>query len=281
VITAGVVIMLIAIAVTSLFTDVGSVSAGETLSNTGTTGMAMIFVLLTYGGWNEAVYLSAELKDAKHNMLRVLISGLAVITIVYVLINLAYLQILGMETLREVDAIGVSLMEQLVGSNGAVLISLVVIVAALSTTNATIITGARTNYAMGRDYPVLGKLGIWNEQHDSPRNALLIQGAIVLILIVLGAISDDAVSTMVDYTAPVFWFFILLTTVSIFIFRQRYTLSTYPYQVPLYPVTPLLFIAACGYLLYSSLTYTGFGALVGIGILVLGTPLYLWDRNRR
>jgi amino acid transporter len=220
------------------------------------------------------------LKDARHNILRVLISGLAIITIVYLLVNLAYLQILGMETLRSTDAIGINLMERLVGTNGGVMISLVVVIAALSTTNATIITGARTNYAMGRDYPLLSMLGIWNQKHDSPRNALLVQGGIVLLLIVLGTITKDAVSTMVDYTAPVFWFFILLTTISIFIFRQRYHLSSYPYQVPFYPLTPLLFAGTCLYLLYSSLAFTGMGALVGIGILALGTPLYLLDRYK-
>lgn len=281
VITGAVVFILLSIGAASLFMSFGSAEAsGEgVFSSSGTAGMAMIFVLLTYGGWNEAVYLSAELKDVRHNIMRVLISGLAVITIVYLLVNLAYLQILGMETLRSTDAIGVNLMERLVGANGGILISLVVVIAALSTTNATIITGARTNYAMGRDYPLLGKLGIWNQKHDSPRNALLVQGGIVLLLIVLGAITEDAVSTMVDYTAPVFWFFILLTTLSIFIFRRRYRLSTYPYQVPFYPVTPLLFAGACGYLLYSSLAFTGMGALIGIGILVLGTPLYLLDRR--
>ncbi len=281
VITGAVVFILLGIGTASLFMSFDSVAAAGdgALSSSGTAGMAMIFVLLTYGGWNEAVYLSAELKDARQNMLRVLISGLAIITIVYLLVNLAYLQILGMETLRSTDAIGINLMEQLVGANGGIMISLVVVIAALSTTNATIITGARTNYAMGRDYPLLGLLGIWNQKHDSPRNALLVQGGIVLLLIVLGTITEDAVSTMVDYTAPVFWFFILLTTISIFIFRHRYQLSTYPYQVPFYPLTPLLFAGACGYLLYSSLAFTGMGALVGIGILALGTPLYLIDRR--
>ncbi len=280
VITGIVVFTLLTIGITSLFMPFGSVdSSGSLLSTEGTTGMAMIFVLLTYGGWNEAVYLSAELKDARENMLRVLISGLAIITIVYVLVNLAYLQILGMETLRSADAIGVNLMESMIGDRGGVIISLIVIVSALSTTNATIITGARTNYAMGRDYPLLKKLGIWNQKRDTPRNALLAQGAIVMLLILLGALSDDAVSTMVDYTAPVFWFFILLTTISLFIFRSRNDLSDYPYLVPFYPLTPILFVLACSYLLYSSLAFTGIGALFGIGILALGTPLYLWNQR--
>jgi amino acid transporter len=241
---------------------------------TSAAGAAMIFVLLTYGGWNEGVYLSAEIKDVRQNMSRVLLYGLATITFIYVLINGAYLQVLGLETLRTSDTIGVALSNELVGTGGAVVMALVVIVSALSTANATIITGARTNYALGRDFSLLKFIGKWNSSYNAPINALLVQGMISFALVILGSFTQEAVATMVDYTAPVFWFFILLTTASLFIFRQNPEELEGIFKVPLYPLTPILFMAVCLYLLYSSVMFTGLGALVGIGILLLGLPVY-------
>jgi amino acid transporter len=240
----------------------------------------MIFVLLTYGGWNEAVYLSAEVKDPKKNMAPVLTIGILVITGVYVFINSAYLQILGLQGLQQSDTVGANFTQHILGMEGAVAVSLIVIITSLSTTNATVITGARTNYALGRDFNILGFLNQWNTKRNSPTNALLVQGVIALLLVFLGTFTEEAVATMVDYTAPVFWLFILLTTLSIFIFRKRYDTDTIPYKVPFYPVTPILFSLVCAYMLYSSLLFTGPGALIGVGILCLGIPFVLIDYAR-
>lgn len=253
--------------------------SGDTLVSS-SAGAAMIFVLLTYGGWNEGVYLSAELKEVKKNMVKVLLLGLFVIMSIYVLINVAYLHVLGLETLRSSDTIGVALTDRIFGTGSSYIMAGIVIVAALSTVNATIITGARTNYALGRDFTLLRFLGHWNQSDNTPRNALLVQGAIALGLVGLGSITQEAVATMVDYTAPVFWFFILLTTASLFIFRRRTNPQTFVYRVPLYPLTPILFISACAYLLYSSVVFTGLGAFAGIAILVAGVPIYYVAKRR-
>lgn len=242
-------------------------------------GAAMIFVLLTYGGWNEGVYLSAELKNVRKNMSRVLLIGLTVITILYLLINSAYLQVLGLEQLRSSETIGVDLTNRIFGSEGAYIMAVIVIISALSTANATIITGARTNYALGRDFNALGWIGKWNPEYNSPINALLVQGGISLGLVFLGAFTKEAVSTMVDYTAPVFWFFILLTTITLFLFRRKEHTPEDSFTVPLYPFTPILFIICCLYLLYSSVMFTGWGALIGIAILAIGLPVYFWAQQ--
>jgi amino acid transporter len=85
---------------------------------------------------------------------------------------------------------------------------------------------------------------------------------------------------MVDYTAPVFWFFFLLTGASIFVLRAREPQAARPFRVPLYPLTPILFCAASAYLLYSSLAYTGVGALVGIAVLGVGALVLLVARRK-
>ena len=90
----------------------------------------------------------------------------------------------------------------------------------------------------------------------------------------------DGFDAMVAYTAPVFWLFFFLTGMSLFVFRRWEPHASRPYQVPLYPVTPLLFCGVCIYMLYSSLAYTGRGALVGVGVLVIGAVLVVFNRRK-
>lgn len=75
---------------------------------------------------------------------------------------------------------------------------------------------------------------------------------------------------MVEYTAPVFWAFILLAGLALFVLRWREPDRRRPFRVPFFPLTPIAFCATCAYLLYSSLAYTGFGALLGVGVVAAG-----------
>ncbi len=239
-------------------------------------GGAMILILLTYGGWNEAAYLSGEIRDVRRNMVRALMFGLGIVTVIYVAVNYAYVRVLGLEGVRNSEAVGADLMRATMGEWSAIVLSVLVSAAALSTVNATIFTGARTNFALGRDFALFGYLGRWKLRGDTPANALLVQGAIALALVVLGtSVARGGVQTMVDYTAPVFWFFFLMTGVALFILRRQSPESPQPFRVPLYPVTPLLFCATCAYMLYSSLTFTGIGAAIGVAIVAAGLPVLL------
>ena len=179
----------------------------------------MIFVLLTYGGWNEAAYISAELKDVRRNMLKALMLGITAITVIYLLVNFAYLKGLGLSGMAKSEAVAADLLRNAWGEVGAKFISVLIAISALGAMNATIFTGARTNFAWGQDFRALKFLGVWDERVSTPANALLVQGLISLGLIALGAWTRQGFSTMVDYTAPVFWFFFLLTGLSLFILR--------------------------------------------------------------
>jgi amino acid transporter len=242
--------------------------------------MAMILVLLTYGGWNEAAYLSAEVRDTRRNMVRVLVYGTVAIALLYLLINVAYLSTLGLAGLRASEAVAADLMRLAVGEAGAIVLNLLICAAALSTLNASIFTGARVFYALGQDLPLLQRLGLWNERGSNPRNGILVQGVIALALVALGAATRDGFQAMVEYTAPVFWSFMLLTGISLFVLRRQAGPGEVAFRVPLYPLTPILFCLSCAYLLYSSIVYTGVGALVGIAVLLAGTPLLFAGRRR-
>lgn len=276
---------LLAVAVVALAGFTSPAAAAEVPSATlpagAALGMAMVFVLLTYGGWNEAAYLSGEIRDARRTMARTLVVGVVVIMAAYLVVNLAYLNTLGLAGLRASDAVGADLMALAVGDGGAVMLSLVVCVAALSSINGTILTGGRAYYALGQDVPVLRGLGTWDARGDTPTNGLLTQGAVTLALIGFGAMTREGFQSMVEYTAPVFWFFMLLTSLSLFALRHRDPDRPRGFSVPFYPVLPAVFSLTCLGLLYSSLAYTGTGALVGVAVLLAGIPLLVIERRMR
>ena len=245
----------------------------------GSYGLAMIFVLLTFGGWSEAAYLSAEIQDVQRNMVRVLVGSIGAIALIFLLVNFAYLKGLGLNAIANSEAVAADLMLQVLGESGAQFISLLIAVSALGAIQGTILTGARTNYALGQDWKLFSWLGRWDERTQTPLNALLIQGAITLALILLGTLTRSGFATMVEFTAPVFWFFLLLTTLSIFVLRSLEPEVSRSFRVPFYPLTPLLFCVTCVYMLQASLTYTGIGALVGVVVLLSGIPLLLVARH--
>ena len=135
------------------------------------------------------------------------------------------------------------------------------------------ITGARTAFALGRDHALFAPLGRWRGRAGTPGAALLAQGAVALLLVGLGALARDGFRLAVEYTAPVFWFFFLLVGVAQLVLRAREPEAERPFRTPLYPLPTLLFCAANAWLLWSSLTYTGWGALVGVGVLAVGALL--------
>lgn len=266
----------------------GAPSKPAAAGSAGPFGLAMIFVFFAYGGWNEAAYLAGEVRDARRNMLRVLVIGLSVITVLYLLVNAGYLAALGLEGMRQSKAIAADAVRVLAGEKSAMVIALIVCLAALTTMNAAIFTGARTNFALGRDFAFFRHMGIWREKGSTPANALLVQGGIALLLVWAGSYTPDGFSAMVAYTAPVFWTFFYLTAVTLFAFRER-TTDAPAFRVPLYPHIPIAFIVMCIYMLYSSIDYVRnpdygpkFGNLVlaGLVIMAIGIPLYFLARKK-
>jgi APA family basic amino acid/polyamine antiporter len=242
----------------------------EASSGLGGIGLVMVFVLLTYGGWNEAAYLSAEVEKSPGRLGRLMVIGLGLVTLLYLLVNIAFLRALGLSGMAEEDAVAAAVMGAAFGTTGATLISLIIAVAAVTSANATVMTGARSTCALARTVPALRWAGEWRQDRNTPGNAIIAQGIMALALVLAGVFAPDGFRLAVEYTAPVFWAFLLLVGVGLFILRRREPERPRPFRVPVYPVVPAIFCATSAYLLYSSLAYTGSGALVGVGVLALG-----------
>ena len=235
----------------------------------GLLGLALVFVLLTFGGWNESAYISAEVKGGSKSIVSVIVLSIILITVIYLLVNWALIAGLGMEKLASSKAAPADLLAMAFGPLGEKLLGLFVAVAALTSINATMIVGARTNYAIGDDWDGLRFMGRWESKRGSPTLALLVQSAICLALVGFGAFQADGFDAMVEFTAPVFWLFLFLIGLAVFIVRAKDRGVKRDFSIPLYPITPLLFCASCAYLSYSSFAYAHSKGAVYISIYVM------------
>ena len=234
---------------------------------------AMIFVFLAFGGWSDAATLSAEVRDGRRGMFIAMLGALSLLLAIYLALNWAFIQGLGYEGLAASEAPGVELLNRAFGAPGVGLILLVVGISAIASINSTLLVGARTTFAAARQVPQLSGLAVWDKHHGVPRRALLAIGAVSLLLVLFGSFSQSGFNTMVEYLTPVYWLFLSLSTLALLILRHKFPDAPRPIKVPLYPVLPLLFFSLCLYMLYSSVVFVGYGALLGIAVLVLGAIL--------
>lgn len=234
----------------------------------GLLGLAMVFVLLTFGGWNESAYISAEVKGGPRAILPVIVISLFLITVLYLAFNVALLWGLGLKGLADSPAAASELVGMSFGSWADRLVSTLVALAALTSINATMIVGARSNYALGHDWHGLRFLGSW-KGNNTPVMGHIIQSGIALALVGVGSTYTDGFSAMVEFTAPVFWAFLMLVGFALMRLRSIDPHAERPFRVPLYPVLPLIFCVVCGYLTYSSVMYAHSKGAVHISLVVM------------
>ena len=250
-------------------------------------GFAMVFVLLTFGGWNDAACISADLRERRSIAWALLLSVLF-ITVLYLLVNWAYWSVLGLAGMAKSQAVATDVLTAAFGPAAGKLIAAMVAVAALTSMNATMIVGARTASALGQDWPLFKPLAQWDAARRVPPRALRVQCMLALLLIALGAVLKGGFQAMVEYTAPVFWLFFLLVGLALFRLRATDGARERPFRVPLYPVLPAVFCASSAWMLWSSLGYVGSqqlgginAAWVGAAVLGSGALVLLVVRSRR
>lgn len=264
-------------------------------------GLAMVFVLYAYGGWSDAAFVAAEVRDQRRNLPRALWIGVLGITAIYLAVNAAYLGVLGFDAARESAAPAADVLEHAFGPWGRTAVSLLVMISALGAINGMILAGSRVYAVVGADYPGIAWLGAWNRR-AAPLVAIGTQAlAAGLLVLAVGttagrSLLDAALGsvglaglpwaeyfggfeTLLAGSAPVFWTFFLLTGLAVFVLRWKNPTADRPFTIPFYPLPPLVFCATCLYMVWSSLAYARWLVLLGLVPLAVGVPL-LWLARR-
>jgi amino acid transporter len=238
-------------------------------------GLALIFVLFTYGGWNEMAYAAAEVREPERNVARALVLGTVAVTGLYLLVNAGFLHALGHGGMAASRAVATDTVAAVLPDAAAVLVSALVCVSALGAVNGLVFTGARISYAVGCDHRLFARLGQWHPRLGTPVAALLVQGAIAIALIlVLGSFVGAVL-----YTAAAVYAFYLATTAAVVVLRRRDPDRARPFRVPLYPLPPLVFAATCALLLWSAASYRPWLALAAGLLALLGLGVWRLDRR--
>ncbi len=236
--------------------------------------VALILVLFTFGGWNEMAYLAAEVKHPERNLVRSLVFGTVVVTLLYLLINAAFLRVLGLTGMSQSPAIATETVEALLPNMGGKLASLLICISTLGTVNGMILTGSRINYALGIEHSSFRGLGHWDSRTGTPTMALALQGAVTLILIFMLGSFISAVL----YTSAAVYIFYLATSLAVPVLRQKRPELSRPYRVTLYPLPLVIFGCICLYLIYSAILYNPWMAgFVGI-LTAIGLAIHRWEQ---
>ncbi len=264
-------------------------------------GLALVFVLYSFGGWNDAVYLAAELKNPQRDLPRALAGGVFAVLVVYLAVNLAY-AMLGIAQLRIAAVPARDLTIQAFGAFGGVLVAGLLMISALGAMHGTIFGGTRLAVAMGERYSTLRSLATWSDRGAPTRAVgLACLSTVFLVLGIETKVGRDLIDritqlfgesntvpwdrfgggfdTLLAATAPLFWVFFFLSGVALVVLRIREPDTPRPFRTPFYPLSPLLFMATSGYMLYSSVMYVQWLALLSLLPVVPG--LLAWQFERR
>lgn len=261
----------------------------------------LVLVFLAYGGYNDAAFVAAEVRNPSRNIPRALILGTFGVMVIYVLINVAYVNGLGFEGARASGQIAADVLKRLPWSYGEQAMCVLVMISALGAVNGLIFTSSRIYATLGTDYSLFSPLARREGQTSPPVSSLLLQMIIALLMILsvgttfgqdvlnrgLHYLGQQPVSwagqggfySLLRCTAPIFWLFFLMTGLALFQLRIRDRDVPRPFPVPLFPLLPLIFVATCGYLLYSGIRYAGGLGFVGFVLVLAGLPFYVFSRR--
>jgi amino acid transporter len=261
-----------------------------------------VLVLLTYGGWNDAAFVAAEVKNPNRNIPLALILGTLGVTVIYLAVNAGYLSGLGgFRGAQEAGEVAADVLSLLPWDFAEKAMCILVMVSALGAVNGLIFTSSRIYSTMGSDYSLFHPLSLRSGATGSPVCSLLLQMVISLLMVLSVGTEEgqhllnealqwlgqtpvnwagkDGFSTLLQCTAPIFWIFFLLTAFAVLILRINEPEVPRPFRVPLYPLLPLIFCLYCGYMVYSGINYAGSLGLVGAVLVLLGFPFYVFSRR--
>lgn len=238
--------------------------------------VSLVFVTYAYSGWNASSYIAGELDNPQKNLPRSLLIGTGVVTLLYVLINYIFLYTVPIGELKGYTEVGYLSAEKIFGGTIGAFMGLVIAVLLVSTLSAMILTGPRVMHSMGSDMPALRFLTLSNKK-GVPYAAVIFQSLIALVLILTS--SFQSLITYVGFTLSLCTF---MTVAGVFVLRARFRTTQAKYKTWGYPFTPLIFLAATGWVMYFIFENKPVESVYGLGTVLSGLLVYyLGSKGRK
>ncbi len=251
-------------------------------------GVAMVGSIFSSDAWNNVTFIAGEIKNPKRNIPLSLFWGVLIVTIIYILANVAYLCLLPIKGSPEAidivgrgiqfstsDRVGVAAAFRIFGDSAAIIMAVLIMISTFGCNNGLILSGARVYYAMAIDGLFFKKVAKMNK-FSVPGVALIFQGIWASLLCLSGKYGD-----LLDYVVFAVLLFYILTIIGLFILRKKKPNAERPYKAWGYPILPALYIvfatAICINLLINKPNYTW----PGIIIVLIGIPVYFITKRRK
>ena len=249
-----------------------SMSIGSILTG---MGIALVAVTWTVGGWEYVTFAAGEIKNPKKNLPLALIIGTALILVLYIMINIAYLKVLPMDSLIGELKVGEATAKSLYGPGIAGAFVVVVIISMFGSLNGNILVGPRISYAMAKDKLFFSKAAEVHPKFHTPGNAIMIQGVWASVLALSGTFEE--IITLVVFVNFMMW---IAASSTVFVLRKKQPELERPYKVWGYPYVPAFFIIFSSAIMINTFFESPQQSLMGIGLTLLGIPAYLyWKKN--
>ena len=241
-------------------------------------GAAVLGALWAYDGWSNVTIVAGEVKRPQRNLPLALIGGILIVAALYLFANFAYLYVLSpaeVAGVAKASSVATEVARKFLGPAAVGAIAMAMMVSTLGSLHTGTLSGARISYAMAKDGLFFRPLARLSERTRVPVNALILQCVWSCVLALSGSFD-----TLTDYVIFAAWIFYALNTASVFIFRRRMPHAERPYRTLGYPVLPVVFLLGAAWLIYNTLVATPKQALIGLGIIALGLPIYFyWARK--
>ena len=238
-------------------------------------GIALVAVTWTVGGWEYVTFAAGEIKNPKKNLPLALIIGTVVILVLYIMINIAYLKVLPMDSLIGELKVGEATAKSLYGPGIAGAFVVVVIISMFGSLNGNILVGPRISYAMAKDKLFFSKAADVHPKFHTPGNAIMIQGVWASVLALSGTFEE--IITLVVFVNFMMW---IAASSTVFVLRKKQPELERPYKVWGYPYVPAFFIIFSSAIMINTFFESPQQSLMGIGLTLLGIPAYLyWKKN--
>lgn len=260
--------------------NTGGACEGVAITTGGMAGFAaaMLGALWAYDGWNNITFLAGEVKNPGRNLPLALIGGGLVVMGLYLFVNINYFHVLTPTEVASVPAsssVAAEVVQRLLGAGAVTLMAAAMMTSSFGALHASLLATARIPYALAKDGLVVKSLA-----HVSPRTHVPVRALMVQMFWACVVALSGSFDTITDYAVFALTLFYILVASSIFLFRKRMPDAERPYRTWGYPVVPIVFLAVSVFLIFQTIINTPRQSAIGLGLILLGLPVY-WLVDKR